>query len=101
MYYQIPVTDSAGRVIQHLPVERTERKSNGGIAALFARFSFKTKSRADIVKLVYTPGRVRNRYLIIHGYSLSLIHIYDVDPLPPVGKYISQQGRHDDDGPYE
>ncbi len=26
VYYQIPVTDSAGRVIQHLPVERTERK---------------------------------------------------------------------------
>lgn len=41
VYYQIPVTDSAGRVIQHLPVERTERKSNGGIAALFARLSFK------------------------------------------------------------
>ena len=52
VYYQIPVTDSAGRVIQHLPVERTERKSNGGIAALFARFSFKKKSSADIVKLV-------------------------------------------------
>lgn len=52
VYYQIPVTDSAGRVIQHLPVERTERKSNGGIAALFARLSFKKKSRADIVKLV-------------------------------------------------
>lgn len=52
VYYQIPVTDSAGRVIQHLPVERTERKSNGGIAALFAKFSFKKKSRADIVKLV-------------------------------------------------
>lgn len=45
VYYQIPVTDSAGRVIQHLPVERTERKSNGGIAALFARLSFKKKSR--------------------------------------------------------
>ena len=41
MYYQIPVTDSAGRVIQHLPVGHTERKSNGGIAALFARLSFK------------------------------------------------------------
>lgn len=52
VYYQIPVTDSAERVIQHLPVERTERKSNGGIAALFARLSFKKKSRADIVKLV-------------------------------------------------
>jgi len=52
VYYQIPVTDSAGRVIQHLPVERTERKSNGGIAALFARLSFKKKSRVDIVKLV-------------------------------------------------
>lgn len=41
VYYQIPVTDSAGRVIQHLPVERTERKSNGGIAALLPDFHLK------------------------------------------------------------
>ena len=56
MHLSMPVSythlDVYKRQIQHLPVERTERKSNGGIAALFARFSFKKKSRADIVKLV-------------------------------------------------
>ena len=52
VYYQIPVTDSAGRVVQQLPIERTGRKSSNGIAALFAKLSFKKKSRADIVKLV-------------------------------------------------
>lgn len=52
VYYQIPVTDSHGRVVQQLPIERTGRKSSNGIAALFAKLSFKKKSRADIVKLV-------------------------------------------------
>lgn len=52
VYYQIPVTDSAGRVVQQIPIERTGRKSSNGIAALFAKLSFKKKSRADIVKLV-------------------------------------------------
>lgn len=52
VYYQIPVTDSNGRVVQQLPIERTGRKSSNGIAALFAKLSFKKKSRADIVKLV-------------------------------------------------
>lgn len=52
VYYQIPVTDSAGRVVQQLPIERTGRKSSNGIAALLAKLSFKKKSRADIVKLV-------------------------------------------------
>lgn len=52
VYYQIPVTDSAGRVVQQLPIERTGRKSSNGIAALFAKLSFKKKSRVDIVKLV-------------------------------------------------
>lgn len=53
VYYQIPVVDGTGNVVQRLPIERSERKSsNSGVASLFARLSFKKKSRADIVKLV-------------------------------------------------
>lgn len=53
VYYQIPVVDGTGNVVQRLPIERTVRKSsNSGVASLFARLSFKKKSRADIVKLV-------------------------------------------------
>jgi len=53
VYYQIPVVDGTGNVVQRLPLERSVRKSsNSGVASLFARLSFKKKSRADIVKLV-------------------------------------------------
>ena len=53
VYYQLPVMDASGRVVQRLPIERSVRKSsNSGVASLFARLSFKKKSRADIVKLV-------------------------------------------------
>lgn len=53
VYYQIPVVDGTGNVVQRLPIERSVRKSsNNGVANLFARLSFKKKSRADIVKLV-------------------------------------------------
>ena len=53
VYYQIPVVDGSGNVVQRLPIERSVRKSsNNGVANLFARLSFKKKSRADIVKLV-------------------------------------------------
>lgn len=52
VYYQMPVVDAQGRVVQHLPVERTRRPSEGGIAAMIARLCFKKKSRQDIVKLV-------------------------------------------------
>ena len=53
VYYQIPVVDGTGNVVQRLPIERSVRKSsNRGVASLFARLSFKKKSRADIVKLV-------------------------------------------------
>ena len=53
VYYQIPVVDGTGNVVQRLPIERSGRKSsNSGVASLFARLSFKKKSRADIVKLV-------------------------------------------------
>ena len=58
VYYQIPVVDGTGNVVQRLPIERSVRKSsNNGVASLFARLSFKKKSRADIVKL----RRLRNR----------------------------------------
>lgn len=53
VYYQIPVVDSSGNFVQQLPVERAARKSaNRGLAGLFARLSFRKKSRADIVRLV-------------------------------------------------
>ena len=53
VYYQIPVVDGTGNVVHRLPIERSVRKSsNSGVASLFARLSFKKKSRADIVKLV-------------------------------------------------
>ena len=53
VYYQIPVVDGTGNVVQRLPIERSVRKSsNSGVASLFARLSFKKRSRADIVKLV-------------------------------------------------
>ncbi|MDB8015437.1 hypothetical protein PNE36_10780 [[Eubacterium] rectale] len=53
VYYQIPIVDGTGNVVQRLPIERSVRKSsNSGVVSLFARLSFKKKSRADIVKLV-------------------------------------------------
>ena len=53
VYYQLPVVDASGHVMQRLPIERSVRKSsNSGVASFFARLSFKKKSRADIVKLV-------------------------------------------------
>ena len=53
VYYQMLVVDGTGNVVQRLPIERSVRKSsNSGVASLFARLSFKKKSRADIVKLV-------------------------------------------------
>ena len=53
VYYQLPVVDASGHVVQRLPIERSVRKSsNSGVVSLFARLSFKKKSRADIVKLV-------------------------------------------------
>ena len=53
VYYQIPVVDGTGNVVQRLPIERSVRKSsNSGVVSLFARLSFKKKSRTDIVKLV-------------------------------------------------
>lgn len=59
VYYQIPVVDGTGNVVQRLPIERNVRKSsNSGVASLFERLSFKKKSRADIVKLVVSGDLV-------------------------------------------
>ena len=59
VYYQIPVVDGTGNVVQRLPIERNVRKSsNSGVVSLFARLSFKKKSRADIVKLVVSGDLV-------------------------------------------
>ena len=59
VYYQIPVVDGTGNVVQRLPIERSVRKSsNSGVASLFARLSFKKRSRADIVRLVATGDLV-------------------------------------------
>lgn len=52
VYYQMPVVDAHGRVIQRVPVERTVRKSEAGIAAMIGRLCFKKKSRQNLVRLV-------------------------------------------------
>lgn len=52
VYYQMPVVDAQGRVLQRVPVEHTRRTSDRGIAAIIGKLCFKKKSRQDIVKLV-------------------------------------------------
>lgn len=51
IFYQIPVVDMQGRVIQKVQIDRSESKSNG-VIGLLSKLCFKKKSRADIVKLV-------------------------------------------------
>lgn len=51
IFYQIPVVDMQGRVIQKVQIDRSESKTNG-VIALLSKLCFKKKSRADIVKLV-------------------------------------------------
>ena len=51
IYYTVPMVDSYGRVVQTLPIERTEKKTSG-ITNLFSKLGIKKKSRQDIVKLV-------------------------------------------------
>lgn len=51
IFYQIPVVDMQGRVIQKVQIDRSESKSTGMIG-LLSKLCFKKKSRADIVKLV-------------------------------------------------
>ena len=53
MFYQLPVVDANGRVIQHVQVERTVRKANtGAFTGLLGKLGFMKKSRQDIVKLL-------------------------------------------------
>lgn len=51
IFYQIPVVDMQGRVIQKVQIDRLESKSNV-VIGLLSKLCFKKKSRADIVKLV-------------------------------------------------
>lgn len=53
VYYQLPVVDANGRVVQHVQVERTIRKGNqGAFSGLLGKLGFMKKSRQDIVKLL-------------------------------------------------
>jgi DNA repair exonuclease SbcCD ATPase subunit len=53
VYYQLPVVDSNGRVVQHVQIERTVRKGNQrAFSSLLGKLGFMKKSRQDIVKLL-------------------------------------------------
>ena len=53
VFYQLPVVDASGRVVQHVQVERTVRKGNqGAFSGLLGKLGFMKKSRQDIVKLL-------------------------------------------------
>lgn len=53
VYYQLPVVDANGRVVQHVQVERTIRKGNqGAFTGFLGKLGFMKKSRQDIVKLL-------------------------------------------------
>ena len=54
IYYTVPVVGYKGRVVDRVSFDRTEKKSEKGIAGLFLRLCCKKKSRADIVKLLST-----------------------------------------------
>ena len=53
VFYQLPVVDANGRVVQHVQVERTVRKGNqGAFAGFLGKLGFMKRSRQDIVKLL-------------------------------------------------
>ena len=53
VFYQLPVIDANGRVVQHVQVERMVRKGNqGAFSGLLGKLGFMKKSRQDIVKLL-------------------------------------------------
>lgn len=54
IYYTVPVVGYKGSVVDRVLFDRTEKKSEKGIAGLFSRLCCKKKSRADIVKLLST-----------------------------------------------
>ncbi len=84
IYYQVPVVNGQGAVIQHVSVEHTSRKNgNAGIAGFFAKLGFAKKSRQDIVKLVaggdLTPAQlvqIRNAMMkgLTEGQLVELIN---------------------------
>lgn len=65
VYYQMPVIDSSGRIVQRVQVERTARKSDSGLGAILGRLGFKKKSRQDIVKLVASGDLVPEQLIQI------------------------------------
>lgn len=53
VYYQLPIVDASGRVIQRVQVEKTIRKGNqGAFTGLLGKLGIMKKSRQDIVKLL-------------------------------------------------
>ncbi len=64
LYYQIPVVDGRGQMIQNIQLERMERKTNG-VVSLISKLCFKKKSRADIVKLVASGDMVPEQLIQI------------------------------------
>lgn len=53
VYYQLPVVDASGKVIQRVQVEKTIRKGNqGAFIGLLGKLGIMKKSRQDIVKLL-------------------------------------------------
>lgn len=65
VYYQMPVIDSSGRIVQRVQVERTARKSDSGLGAILGRLGFKKKSRQNIVKLVASGDLVPEQLIQI------------------------------------
>ncbi|HHX55718.1 MAG TPA: hypothetical protein GX705_05155 [Clostridiales bacterium] len=64
VYYQIPVVDGSGQMIQNIQLERMERKTNG-VVSLLSKLCFKKKSRADIVKLVASGDMIPEQLIQI------------------------------------
>lgn len=64
VYYQIPIVDGRGQMIQNIQLERMERKTNG-VVSLISNLCFKKKSRADIVKLVASGDMVPEQLMQI------------------------------------
>lgn len=53
VFYQLPVMDANGRVVQRVQVERSIKKgSQGAFTGLLGKLGFMKKSRQDIVKLL-------------------------------------------------
>ena len=53
-YYNMPVADANGNVMQTVPIEKEIKKSTMGVIKIISNLMFKKKSRQDIVKLVAT-----------------------------------------------